>query len=107
MSVNTQTPDEFAYGTNQHGNCECPAMAAGFEPGEEDMNGLLQAVDWYDMLVTNNTKNRHQGIISAEKAKEFWLEMLDDAVDFGDPEAKPALKVAESLGWADPEDYEL
>lgn len=91
---------QFAYGKNTIAGCECPAVAAGFEPASGDDSIL--AAEMYDEQVAENGFTNAQSIINEEAAKESWLAMIEkmDRLSYGNYDNLQVAKdVAEKFGW--------
>ena len=66
---------EFAFGTNEHGGCGCPAVEAGFPP--EVNEWLRETIVEYDALVRNDT-DKPSGTVSEDVAREKWNKAVEE-----------------------------
>jgi hypothetical protein len=101
MSATTEPHGDYAYGGNYIQHCECPAVAAGFDP--EYSAGMLKAAEAYDDAAADLTGN-WEGVVDTVTAKEAWMAMLEDARRQNLEYANAAHRVAESLGWLNEEE---
>ena len=92
-----ESASEFAVGENSFHGCQCPASAAGCEPGYDKSTEVAGA---YDSLAIENY-DTHLGTISEEKAKSLWLQAIKDVREqCGEgPEWEAGRTVAEAHGW--------
>lgn len=94
---------EFAFGRNEVEHCECPAVAAGFDPS---YNGLAEeAAGTFDWYMDNERPGEVYGRCSEATAKKAWLQMLDEAFENGSDYWRIALEIAVELGWCEEADY--
>ena len=99
----SQTQQQFAYGKDTIQGCECPARAAGFAPSDGDESTAV--AEWYDSAVKDVGNTHYSSIISEQKAKEAWLEMIDqmekrvDSIYKGERDLQIAREIADELGW--------
>ncbi len=89
---------KFAFGRNEVGSCVCPAMAAGFEPGDGD--GSLYVAEEYDKEVRNIADESYRGIVDEATAKKAWLNTVEYFKRTDMEEAEIGREIAEELGWA-------
>lgn len=90
----------FAYGKDTVGDCECPAVRAGFSPGSGDET--TAPAERYDEVVRELGYDNSFSTLTEEEAKDAWLTMIDQLKghyheDFEGVRA--AEEVAETLGW--------
>lgn len=90
----------FAYGKDTIGDCECPAVRAGFSPGTGDKT--TAPAEWYDGVVRDLGFSSPHSTIEEEKAKTAWLktiEQLKGRYHEDSEVVRAAEEVAEDLGW--------
>lgn len=102
----TDTPERFAFGRDVVDDCPCPARVAGY-----DTTGNLKAREIagdYDVTVRALFNDATKGTLSAENAKEAYLQALRDMeeryIPVPDGEKIPeqlqiAREIAVELGW--------
>jgi len=87
----------FAFGKNKVNECECPALAAGFDPREQKAAEEV-AVEYDGVCELLRTGHDKYGKIQEKEAKEAWLRAVSGCPkDSG--KRKVGEKVAEKLGW--------
>lgn len=92
--------ETFAYGKDTVGSCECPAVQAGYSPGNGDDSSEVAA--WYDETVEMLGYSNARSIITEEKAKKAWLEAIEaveEDASTSNEHAEVAREIAEVLGW--------
>jgi len=91
----------FAYAKDRINGCECPAVAAGYQPSSGD-DSLLVA-ETYDGIVRDRELGSANCIIDEDTAKEAWLAAIEDIrerfPDDNHESITAAEDVAEELGW--------
>lgn len=91
---------QFAYGKDTIGECECPAVAAGFEPRTGDDSTM--PAEMYDEQVRELGFTSARSTIDESDAKKAWLKMIQKMERFpyaNDVNLETAKNVAEELGW--------
>lgn len=105
----SETQDrKFAYGSNTHDDCPCPAVVAGYKPGEEKVPTLIAGQ--YDVEIKQQTPS-DQGIVDEQVAKEAWYTAIEYYEQKAEQEryksdirnhekvAKVGREIARELGW--------
>lgn len=93
----TDSNGAFAFGFNYVGNCECPAIQAGYNPADDESFAVAQA---YDREMINRDDTAFQGVISEDVAEDAWRRAIDALVHDGEDEkAKVGEEIASELGW--------
>lgn len=95
MSTTETTERQFAHGADKFEGCDCPAVAAGFDPQEDN---VVVVASRYDIEIEGPRAST--GLVSEEEAKEAWLDAIDylEESDHGSV-SHEAYKVVENLGW--------
>jgi len=73
IPMSTQTPQRFAYGSNNDGHCPCPALATGRNPDDELT--VLMMAEQYDRRLKRSPGDR--GTVNDDEAKQAWLASID------------------------------
>lgn len=91
---------QYAYGKDTIRDCNCPAVEAGFTPGDGDRSTAV--AEWYDSIVRELDYGTVELTIPEEKAKEAWLktvEQLRGRYHEDSEIVRTAEEIAETLGW--------
>lgn len=91
----------FAYNQNRVGECECPAVAAGFDPEEDDE--VRSAAARYDEQIWNMEDVDSPCMVEEDVARKAWLAALDDMVSES-RKFEAGQKIAVKLGWLEVDD---
>lgn len=108
QTANPNDHGQFAFGANEHEDCVCPAVAAGYNPESSHRGGvpgLLEVAETYDLMAEDHHPD-YFGVISEDEAKESWLKMMNEVEDRegkNSDQYHAARKVADELGWLDEE----
>lgn len=93
-------PDEierFAVGRNVVDGCPCPALAAGYDPGQTDPS--TEAAGRFDRKITGLTGRR---TVDREYARKVWVDVMDELkAEYGveSTEYQTAEDIAHTIGW--------
>jgi len=98
----TETRD-FAFGGNNHDDCPCPALAAGYNPASRDMS--IDMAEKYDEILQKSPSDK--GVVDEQTAKEVWFNVIAyfefTACQTEDPYyeevASVGRDIADELGW--------
>lgn len=90
----SESEREFAFGLDYVKGVECPIRASDI-----DIPTTTAGVVEYDRQLSQNSTR--QGIVSEEKAKEAWLNAIEEAMTSNYPPGTdmPLRDVARDLGW--------
>jgi hypothetical protein len=85
---------QFAVGSDTVDKCDCPAVAAGYDTAKSDVAAMAGG---YDFFACHDTPHGYaEFTVSEKRAKEAWLEAIDDAPA---NEANVGRDIATELGW--------
>jgi len=93
---------QFAFGRNEYDGYECPAVAAGYSPGDpsKDVTEVARIYDKQvrELHLKENAKYRTNGTVDLYFAKKAWDNTIEK---FGTGTIwwHLAVDVAEQLGW--------
>jgi len=96
------TYNRFAYGYDTVDDCPCPAIAAGFNPSNDDSTEIAE---YYDSILKQKYGNI-QGTITEEQAKKAWFQAIEqweskyeDNEAIGNGPKEIGEQIAQELGW--------
>lgn len=88
---------KFAFDGDTVEGCECPAVAAGYEPMNDES---LTVASLYDSAVYQLDFDSPNRIISEEQAKKAWFEAMETVKEgYKERHFEIAQEIAEELGW--------
>lgn len=91
---------EFAYGKDTIGDCACPAVKAGYDPGSGDESTVL--AEEFDAMVVSVGAANAQSTVSEPFARKAWLKAIRNIKQrFGADSTEYAIgvEIAEKNGW--------
>lgn len=92
----TDTPQRFAIGANEHNGCPCPAAAAGFDLDEN--RKLREVAAQYDM--EGGYLSCPAATVDERTARQLWFDALEAIRDkYGEDYYLKGRDVSRRLGW--------